>query len=458
VAISVTQAPFTISRVGGEHIYICTSTNLSESGFKFIVEIVIDSVTVYKGYHDPNPQGRLVFNARKVLEAYVKTDARSHTGATIHRPSGWFARNTNGAAEYTIEFGELYVDSGSLTEFTDLANRTRTVLQGAMDGREEYNTAGAIGYNLNPYINDTATAEERYPFLTGRIWSFVRANTASAVGQVLNIVNPIVSPFQDGATAFKIPTIPVRDTDDGVLSFWNAPQGTYTQSGVVADEVEIKFYNGQTLLNTYDIGITAVNGTRPPSATEVDGRLAHMGLYPNNPLMLTLISSNSNYTRYTAQLKVDSSGDYASQLVQFQRISAPCKNTARRVAWANRFGGYDYFWFEGATQFSVEADRKTFRRLRGDYGGTSLSISKYDAERENFYNDTERLYRLIAGGVSNEERVLLEQMFTSKLVWMHEDGAWMPVTIEANRMDRMGKMSRYFTVEINLKLSYDVNA
>lgn len=458
MAISITEAPFTISRVGGEHIYVATSTNLANTGFKYIIEIVVDTVTVYKGYHDPNPQGRLVFNARKVLESVVSTDLRTHTGATIHRPSGWFGRNTKGAKEYTIEIGELYVSSGTLTEFLDLANRTRTVLQGQMDGREEYNTAGRVGYNLNPYINDTATAFSRYPWLTGRVWNWVKANTATTSDQVLNIVNPIISSFQDTGTAFRIPMIEVRDSDEGVVTFWNAPKSTYTQSGEVADEVEIKFFSGTTLLNTYTIGITAVNGTRPPSATEVDGRLAHMGLYPNNPVMLTLTTGNPTYTRYTAQLKNNAEDEYCSQLLMFTRVATPCKNEARRVAWANRFGGYDYFWFEGATVFNLNAERKTFRKLRGDYGGTSVSVSRYDAERENYYNDVERGYRLTHGGVSVEERVLLEQMFTSKHVWMYEDGSWLPMVVTDNAIERNGKQSRYFTANINLKLAYDANA
>lgn len=458
MAISIQEAPFTISRVGGEHIYVATSTNLSNTGFKYVVEIQVGSDTVYKGYHDPNPQGRLIFNARKVLETVVTTDKRTHTGAQIHRPTGWFARATNGAAEYTIKVGELYVDSGALTEFLDLANRTRTVVQGQMDGREEYNTAGKIGYNLNPYINDTATAADRYPWLTGRVWNWVRANDATVSNQVLNIVNPIVSPLDSSGNTRLIPQIKVRRTDDGVVSFWNAPKNTYTQSGEVADRVRIIFYNGQTVLNTYNIEISVVNGTRTAEASEVDGRIAHMALYPATTLMATLVNANPTYTRYTAQLRNNAEDAPCSQLIEFVREELPCKNEARRVAWANRFGGYDYFWFEGAAQFNLEADRKTFRKLRGDYSGTSLSVSRYDAERENFYNDVERGYRLVHGGVTVEERILLEQMFASKLVWMHEDGSWLPVVVENNRIERNGKQSRYFTAQITLKLAYDANA
>ena len=455
MAISITQSPNQIQRVGGKQIWICTSTNVANAGFKFLVTIDVDSVEVYKGYHDPNPVGRLIFDARKVLEALIETDTRTHTGAIIHKPTGFFARYTNGIKAYTINFGEVYIDAGVLTEFADLTTATRTVTQGWYDGREGMTTAG---YYMYPYANDTQTPQGKFPFLTSRVWNYL-ISTATNIyyNQGVNVVNPELSALTSNVGE-TIPVIDVTTADDGVLVMSNFPEDVVGAVQFPATHVRFVYYNGATVLATYDYELNATNGTRTPNATEVDGRYAIIAAYPNNTLAGLGIILNPTWTSYTVQPYNTAQNLPAGQYVRFRKVTRPCKSDMRRIAWANRFGGYDYFWFEGATEFTLDSERKTYRKIRGNYGGTSVTVSNYDTERENYYNDVKRGYTIRHGGVTKEERIMLESLFTSKHVWIYENDSWLPCNLTGNNYTRMGKMSKYFTVQFTVTLGYDANA
>lgn len=459
MAISISQAPVPIQRVGGEHIFVASSTNVANDGFKFLVTIDVDSVEIYKGYHDANPSGRLIFNARKVLESVVETDTYTHNGLVIHKPTSAFARHTNGIKEYTINFGEVYLSSGVLTEFADLETWTRTVTQGWYDGRENRQTGG---YS-EPFVNGTpflaGGGQVYFPFRTSRFYNY----SDISVGSITlpynlnsnNIVNPEVSTFNGGTGTYLVPVIDVYTEDDGVLSMSNYEADTLNN---FPDQVQWRFYNGSTLLNTYNFDLNTTNGTRAVDATEVDGRICIIGAYPNSGLTSFLVVSNPTWTHYHIQPRNSAADLFTGQYVVFRKATKPCRNDMRRIAWANRYGGYDYFWFEGATTFTLDSDRKTYRKVRGNYSGTSVTISRYDHERENYYNDVERGYKIVHGGITKEERIMLESLFTAKKVWIKEDGNWLPCHIQDSSYERMGKMSRYFTVNFTVKLAYDANA
>ena len=453
MAISVVQKPINFHRVGGEAIYVCTSTNVTEQGFKFIVEIEVDSSVIYKGYHDPNPNGRLVFNARKILETVVKTDTRAHTGEVIHRPSNAFSRCVNGSKGYKIMFGEAYVDSGLFTEFTDLEDEELVCVQGFHDGREIYNITG---YPLSAFRSDTQTRQQARPFLTGRIWDRTLVENAATNVHSLNIVNPEVSDFETSVKQL-VPVIDVYDTDDGVLSMYNFPKEVFSSIGVT-ERMVVKIFSGASLLNTYTFDLLTSLGTRPPTATENDGRICHFAAYPNSNLLSVFLTINPTWTSYTVQPFNISESEETGQYVRFRRIKKKCKNTAKRIAWANRFGGYDYFWFEGSTEFRLDADKKTFMKARGNYSTSStFTILPGDASKENYYNDIERGWKVFHGTTSREERVLLEGLFTSKTVWIF-DKEWLPCLIENVNYTRVDKTSRSQGVEFDVKLAYNANA
>jgi hypothetical protein len=454
MAISITQSPNQVQRAGGKHIYVATSTNVASTGFKFIVTIDVGGDEVYKGYHDANPSGRLMFDARKVLEAVVKADVRTHTGAIIHKPTTLFARYTDGIKQYTINFGEVFVVDGVLTEHNDLATSTRVVTQGWYDGREEMTTAG---YSKHPYISNTQSPQARYPFLTSMVWNYISGTSAIYYQQAVNIVNPEPS-ILTGDQGETITVIDVTTADDGVLVMTNIPPNTVGAVTFPATHVRFIYYNGDNVLATYDYELTTDNGTRTPTATEVDGRYVIIGAYPNNILGGLGIILNPSWTSYTVQPYNTAQNLPAGQYVRFRKTTRPCKADMRRIAWVNRFGGYDYFWFEGATQFTLDGERKTYRKLRGDYGGTSLTVSRYDSERENYYNDVKRGYNIKHGGVTHQERTMLESLFTSKVVWIYEDDNWIPVNITNSSYARMGQMSKHFVVEFTVNLGYDANA
>jgi hypothetical protein len=266
-----------------------------------------------------------------------------------------------------------------------------------------------------------------------------------------NIVNPVI-----GESSNIIQEVDVYSTDVGLVSFFNTDEGDFADTNT-ADDIFIEVYNNSTLLNSYTLAISDATGTRPPTSSSIDGLIAHFGGYPANSIMNLFTNvGNPTWTHYRFRLSYD--GGSASNWIQFRRRTGVCKADAKRLAWSNRWGGWDYFWFDGSAEYILDAERKTYRKIRGSYSGTTYTHNYYDAGTANFYNNVEKGYKIMHSSVSAEERILLENLFRSQNVYIFDQGLFLPCTVSNANYTRQEKQSRNFEVSFDLKLAYDVNS
>jgi len=241
-------------------------------------------------------------------------------------------------------------------------------------------------------------------------------------------------------------------------------KGNDILTGASLNGVEYKFYNdSDTLLGTEYVGLTTANGGHNPNLVNDGNYMIHIASYPANTEIASFLATAAYSTTayYTIQLVEQDDPDNipCTKYVRFNIIdSISCKNTPIRLAWANRWGGWDYEWFDGRNIPSYSKDSKTYRKVRGDYSGTSFSINTWDGGETTYYNEVEKKWRLRKSFTTRAERSFYESLFESDLVQMFDGDIVVPVIVENKRYTEEPKASKVFAVEFDIKEANYVNA
>jgi hypothetical protein len=128
MAIVIVNTPADFVPVNNNVIWTGTSTNVAQPQFKYLVDIVINAVIVYRYKIKPEPGGLqlLVVDVSKILRNYLSKDLYSPTADQGIR------MGTNSYQEYEIQIGEEYELVGVLTQWPNLTNATHYVFNGAL--------------------------------------------------------------------------------------------------------------------------------------------------------------------------------------------------------------------------------------------------------------------------------------------------------------------------------------
>jgi len=128
MAIAIVNTPADFVPVNNNVIWTGTSTNVAQPQFKYLVDIVINAVTVYRYKIKPEPGGLqlLVVDVSKILRNYLSKDLYLPTADQGIRTGN------NSFVEYDIEIGEEYEVAGVLQQFPPTATATHYVFNGAL--------------------------------------------------------------------------------------------------------------------------------------------------------------------------------------------------------------------------------------------------------------------------------------------------------------------------------------
>lgn len=446
MAISITETPRNFALVQSDLIYMASSTNVAEDGFKFVVQVLVGGVEVGKFYIPPNPSGRMVFNARKVLEPYIRTDIYEwNSTLPIHKVNNVFSKCNDGVKEVEVRVGEFF----NATEDLNLDNATLFIRSGRSLSKEGYRP------NYDAYMRHIEQVYPSWqPFQTERINRFYNPTQTGGFPFASDyfLVHESTDPED-----LAVPEIEVDTTDLGVISFVN--QLFDIGGHEVSNQIAFRIYNGSTELNTYYVNLTGFGGA-DPSSTNQEDKVLHVGCFPANFINTVYLASNPTWTHYYVQLTHLFEGgarEWTGRGIKFTRKDYCGKQEMKRIGWTNRWGGWEYQWFEAQTEREFTADRKTYRKLRGDYSGTAMAYTSYEPSEVNYYNDIQQTYK-VRHLASKEERQFLESLFASDQVVLFEDDSILPVTVTKRSYTRQGKLSKVFPIEFELKLAYDVNS
>lgn len=451
MAVTLTKFPPNVAMAGEDLIFMASSTNSSEPNFKFIVQVYQGGSEIAKYYIPANPAGRLLFNAKSIAQSKLKTPVENQNNGVIHNNTTWFSRSSSGSDQFEFRFGEYY--GTNPTEYLNLTSTTRILWSGYSLSKELLH----VDFTL-PLAHGSNVDKTNCPFLTERVRGYVDNGGLQEVGK--NLVNPWNSgvPFSEDSIQ-----IDVLSTDDGVLSFMNDTFFEMVGASFDTDGIEIKFYDVVDVeLSSFYVALSAANGTRTPSdSTDFDGKVCHINAYPANDLINALLGAFTSTTWYTIQLVAqdDPDNEPTSLPVRFNLIdSISCKNTPVRLAWTNRWGGWEYEWFDGRVNKQYTSDKKTYRKLRGDYTGTDIDYNSWDAGETVFFNDGTEVWELRKSNTDFPMRHFLRTLIQSEQVHLYENGVWIPVVVEDKSFKEEAVISKNVDVTFKVKAANYVNA
>ena len=465
MAVTVVQSPFSNDNDGiisGDYgrshtpaIYLVSSDQTAQPNFKYFVKIYEgspagDLLATY--YINANPSGDLIFDASSVFSSNVKADIETNGGTSnvIHDPSNYFTRGTDSSKFFTLKFGEYY---GSPPEEEAETTQTPFIFYGKTYSKELRNTnyLEMLGYS-------TSISEEKLPFLTERYRGFWHPYDEEE--KIETIVNAI--PFDSSNDTIQIDAL---STDKGVVSFLCANvfmKGLDFVGGSALNGVEYKFYDVADIeVGSEYVALNTTNGGHNPNTVSDGNYMLHIAAYPANDQIASFLSTYSTATYYTVQLveQDDPDNTPCSKYIRFNLVDCiSCKNTPLRLAWVNRFGGWDYEWFDGRAVPTNSKETKTYRKLRGDYSGTTFSYDTWDAGETVFFNDVSRKWEVLKSFNTYNERVFYESLFESKTVHLFDGDIVVPVIVENKSYTTEPKAAKRFEVKFTLKEANYVNA
>ena len=427
MAITIVQQPQTLNMKRSNATFVCSSTNVANTGFKFIVVVKDGAGTQIGKYYIPaNPSNRLIFDLAPVIDQEVKIDVDDANNDAIifnlpNSSNDIMSGCSTGFLKFEVEFGELYEVGGVLTEDLNLASADKYFL----DGATQYNK----GLNYE-YIELEANHFKRKTWLTDRELSSSKVDDAYH--------------------------IKAGNNDRGVVCFLNDSTGIINSD---ATKIQYKIYNASGLQATENLSITSAIGIGSPASANVTEKLAYFGCLPsnigNNSSPFTADYLNvTDWTYYTFQL-TDNSGTAKSRHLVIERSDAPCKNEYAVLTWQNQVGGWDWFRFDGKSDINIEKKGKDYTKPIGAYGNATFSYDTYSRQKTSFTINNKKRFVLRTGVIDATEQELLSNLLKSQNVMMEYEFEWLPVTVDVNSFTVQQQTAQVKFASITVEIAQD---
>lgn len=444
MSITIVRKPLAkVGPAGQPWVYVCTSTNVGQEKFKFVVDIFLfedspSSNATVRLKLSPNEINFLIVDIRNILEQYVGADNVAHLHGSEYIPNYTSASNTATPVNYvntlttipihmitnfsmnnyafkrfTVKFGEEYAASA-----TDAP-----VVQASFTSVEDNGVFnGVVPYNGQQGANGTGT-------LTGGVNLLSAENTTFGGPFVANTTS--LASFLTNAPLVQY----IRKTDFmtvGVL----AGYADYGGTTAAADwyRLKIKAYDasnqqvGTTIvLSTGSSSNTAGQGANLSSSTALTDSYKHLqyiGVGPQNLLSVSAfgtIFSNSDFSYYEIFLE-NSSNVQSSKTYRFVIQENDCKNYETiRLAWLNRLGAWDYYNFTKKSYREINIEKNTTKQERVGYRNLG-SINMHRRSESVITVNAKQSIIANTDWVSEEESNWLQELYTSPEVYMIGEG------------------------------------
>ena len=429
MSVAITDSPNSLTVKGQPLVWVCTSTNQAQTGFKFIVVVKNEAGTQIAKYYIPkNPADVLIFDLQDVVREGVKTDTVDSQQADAiihtmpHATDKFMTVGNTGCKLYEVEFGEVYGDP--LTEYTNLNSDTVYLIDGYLQVKDGYQNT------LSDYQPNGAAVKG---FLTNRVSSYISVAGASR------------------------PHIRASESDYGTLAFLN-DDGTVISSG--ATKLQYQIYDSAGLQGTDTFTIGSAYGGESPSSTVAEDKLLYFGALPGNvndadhPVnVLYKPSAITDWAYYTWRL-YDTAGT-TPQSLPFLVVNTPfpCKHTPVMVAWTNPLGAWEYLRFDARPAKTLQATSKNYQQTVGTYEGTTFGYDTFSRQTTPYHVESTKNYTLKSDFLTFEETELCTYLLKSKNVMMYM-GEWLPIVVSTNSVKyETEQISKRLTVELNVELA-----
>ena len=417
MAITIRQEPTTPNMANSNLVYTCTSTEITQPQFQFVVDIEDESGTlIQRVKQQPNPTGIGVFDLGQILPTQLgPTDEAWKT--TTPQP------NDFSGADFIIKFGEEYGTSPSSSV---------TLYDGAGGAGDPNVTGSAYYFDLDGFVNPNDLVD----------WNW---NSGSKYQEEDPLDDSIFN-HQFGLTDFD--THKVREGDYGTISFIrgnaNGLASPFIDSAQDVFAATYRQYDATGSLLDTDILYDTFSGLRTSQSQfwsavyESQSEATRLVHYPAGPQNLEdvgvpILADTAYYTiTFNAQATdtfVNEDGVWG--VYRYDITDANCGFDGKRFAWKNKYGVWDYYNFTLAESTTANVERSEYDQSFVDYSTTSNTVTfdKSRRGRNNYYNKVTKQHTIQSDYLNQTDADIIREMFFSTDVYIQEGTEFLPVVI-----------------------------
>ena len=432
MAITVSQSPTqSINAAHSDLLYVVTSNSSSRDNYTFNLDICSQAGTLIQRFQQtPNLSGIGVFNANLYFDrqTYIPNDVLT---SFIYVSSESINRNQ-------VKFSESWSDtpSGDIILYNGVDD---TPIAAGVAGDVSASNLGAdqANYFVPAVVNRN---ESTVPY-----WDtsdFYIDGTATGTKIWL--------------TDMPRTNVPIRSTDYMVLAAFNGEN--YTGSGAYNDiaRVRSRQYSsaGSLLVTHYNTNITAQQNPNALRTTTVStnfdtisgsfftdpgwiNRFGYYGVGPASIYNWSLNASAATYTLDTQGYNDGSINSNTTDVITFKLqdgVNSDCSAyDIYRLCWVNKYGGLDWFNFNGISRYNNRRQDENYTQGFIDYSITDVNTNPYNITnrgKNSFQTSQTQRRTLSTDFLTQEWADWLEGLFVSPSVYLVDDNlGFIPINL-----------------------------
>ena len=409
MAITIDDQPYQYTPIGQRLMIVCSSTNVANTGFRFVFDFGSFQVNV-----QPNASNKGILDLAPIFREQLK-----------HEPTEHF--QTTGTENISVAFISCTIKEGWLVDgvFT-ISGSGMADIDDVYAFLAEYQVSD--GYKPDPNTRYALDGITKYA-MSERTTDTHKWIEAPARG----LSNDWVY-------------IPTRLADYGVLY---APSYTTLLADNDFDIAVISTYdNTNTLIETLSFAMADNNSV-----------VNTMAAFYQNVAATGIDLTGAKY--YTIQFGKEIAFPVytpSSRVYCFYLVDDDCRFDNVRLGWTNTVGGVDYFNFTKKSELSFSYDRKQYQKVVGQYNTASFGFNTFDRGITDRYVNTTKGLQINSDWISVGEFELLQTLCRSNDVFIIGDDATMtPVIVDTqNFVIKDERYSKLYNVTLNLKYSQSV--
>jgi hypothetical protein len=409
MAITIDEQPYEYTAIGQRLIVVCRSSNVNNTGFRFVFDFGSFQVNV-----QPNAANKGILDLAPIFREKLQHDPREHF-------------NTTGTENTSVAFISCTIKEGWLVDgvFT-VSGSGMADIDDVYAFLAEYQVSD--GYRPNPNTRYALNNTLKY-----------------LMSERTNETHKWIQP-PTGFFSNEYVYIPTRLTDYGIMY---TPSATALLSDNDFDIAVFSTYNNNgDLINSVKVDLSDENN-----------KVNVIGAYPMN-----LINGGLDFTDvkfYTVQIGKEIAFPIytpKSRLYCFYLIADDCRFDNVRLGWTNTCGGVDYFNFTKKSELSYSYDRKQYQKVVGTYNESAFRFDTFDRGVTDRYVTTTKGLQINSDWISVGEFNLLQTLCRSNDVFIiNDDGTLTPVLVDTqNFVIKDERYSKLYNVTLNLKYSQPV--
>jgi hypothetical protein len=409
MAITIEQQPTVGVAAYNPVIFSVSSTNDTETDFKYIADLYVDGTKRHTFKFPKNPTYDFgVVDCSAILQSYM-----SHDFDTTLADNG-IEQDPNSIVEFYVEFGEEYTSGGVVSTTTGLT--TSNTLDGINAG---VNFEDWVDFTFTDYYN---TSVEPTKFLTNQ----PDGRTVPAdMNHWLYMAN-------DGTNG-SIETVRIKTYDSaGTINGSFAIANDYDGGADDTEDRHLRVPTGINVNNVSSGSVVAAVGALPILDTDV--------------YSYTVETENSGKTN-------------SSEVFDFTREFNTSCNTDYTLHFLNELGGFDSFMMDKVHTKKWKKEQKTYKAEGGTLASDgSYTHTKHKHQRRAYYTETGQTLTLRSDWITEAESVWLRELFDSPVIFMEDPDDNIISITDINIMDyteKQATVDKIFNLELEVSFSFD---